>query len=78
MAPKPKQGEVTPQPEKTKPAAVTYYARRVGNAYEVHRVDVFDAESGPRLVDTRVVDHPNRLVARERHRVLLEGPEVML
>lgn len=59
-----------PEPPKSPPAALTYYGRRKGHVWEVWRVDV--AEDG-KLTQERVLEHPQRAVARYRLELLLSG-----
>ena len=54
------------------PLAVTYYATRKP-PFQVWRVAVY----GDKVKRELVAEHPNRLVVRDRLRVLLDTPEVM-
>lgn len=63
--------------EPPKPIATTYYAARRKGTWEVCRADVFETDGRPRVEVTPVLEHPDRIVARERLRVLLAGREVL-
>lgn len=60
--------------EAAKPVGTTYMAHRAGGKYEVHRVEKCADGS---LKAARVFEHTNRIIARERLRVLLAGKEVL-
>lgn len=62
------------QDKQSKPAATTYLGHRKDGVWQVWRVTM--AEDGS-LSKERVLEHPTRVVARERLRVLLDSAEVL-
>lgn len=77
MAPKQADKQQTLPVERPKPFATSYAGGRRGGKWEVSRIDLYEEEGKVRAEVTPVLEHPERLVVRERLTTLLISREVL-
>lgn len=76
MAAKQEKQQALPE-AKPKPFATSYAGGRTGGVWRVFRIDLHEDGKGVRAEVTPVLEHPERLVVRERLTTLLLSREVL-
>lgn len=77
MAPKPAEKQQALPEAKPKPFATSYAGGRKDGVWRVYRIDLHEDGKGVRVEVTPVLEHPSRLVVRERLVTRLMSREVL-